>query len=183
MTCQANHQQRLSGNKTPVSRGFVKEDDLERAGTDLPERRVSEFPNYVTPNGLAQLQNQIKQLQDQHHVLLLNKEDPAAQQALAPLARDLRYLESRLESVILVDLAIQPKETVLFGAIVNVEDDDGNTYQFNIVGEDEADIALNKVSWISPIAKALIGHKIGETVVWQRPAGNLNLEILAINYI
>jgi transcription elongation GreA/GreB family factor len=53
---------------------------------------------------------------------------------------------------------------------------------FNIVGEDEADIARNKVSWGSPLAKALIGHKIGETVVWKRPAGNTELEITAIRY-
>ncbi len=181
MTFLANRQQQLSGNK--VSRGFVKEDDVERAGTDLPERRVSEFPNYVTPFGLAQLQSQAAALELQQQTLLPNKDDPATQQTLAPLKRDLRYLEARLENVILIDPATQPKDTVLFGATVHVEDEEGNPHQFIIVGEDEADIALNKVSWVSPIAKALIGHKVGETVSWQRPVGNLNLEILAINYL
>lgn len=165
-----------------MSRGFVKEDDLERAGTDLPERRVSELPNYVTPFGLAQLQTQANALEQQQQALLLSKDDPVTQQALAPLGRDLRYLETRLENVILIDPTTQPKDTVLFGTTVNVEDEEGNPHQFTIVGEDEADIALNKVSWVSPIAKALIGHKVGETVSWQRPAGNLNLEILAISY-
>jgi len=180
MTFLANHQRQLNGSN--VSRGFVKEDDVERAGTDLPERRVSEFTNYVTPFGLAQLQRQATQLEQQHQALLPNKEDPIVQQSLGPLERDLRYLESRLESVILIEPSTQAKDTVLFGAKVNVEDDEGNAHQFTIVGEDEADIALNKVSWLSPIAKALIGHKVGETVIWQRPAGNLSLEILAINY-
>lgn len=165
-----------------MSRGFVKEDDVERAGTDLPERRVSEFPNYVTPFGLAQLQAQAAALEQQQQALLPNKDDPVTQQTLAPLRRDLRYLETRLENVILIDPTTQPKDMVLFGATVNVEDEEGNPHQFTIVGEDEADIALNKVSWVSPIAKALIGHKVGETVSWQRPAGNLSLEILAINY-
>ena len=180
MTFLANRQRRSNGNN--VSRGFVKEDDVERAGTDLPERRVSEFPNYVTPFGLAQLQTQATALEQQQQALLPNKDDPATQQTLAPLKRDLRYLEARLENVILIDPATQPKDTVLFGATVNVEDEEGNPHQFTIVGEDEADIALNKVSWVSPIAKALIGHKVGETVSWQRPAGNLSLEILALNY-
>lgn len=180
MTFLASRQRRLNGNK--VSRGFVKEDDVERAGTDLPERRVSEFPNYVTPFGLAQLQTQAAALEQQQQALLPSKDDPATQQTLAPLRRDLRYLVARLENVILIDPTTQSKDTVLFGATVNVEDEEGNPHQFTIVGEDEADIALNKISWVSPIAKALIGHKVGETVIWQRPAGNLNLEILAINY-
>ena len=176
----ASHQRRLNGNK--LSRGFVKEDDVERAGTDLPERRVSEFPNYVTPYGLAQLQTQAADLEKQELALLPYIDDPVTQQTLAPLKRDLRYLEARLESVILIDPTSQPKDTVLFGATVNVEDEEGHPHQFTIVGEDEADITLNKVSWVSPIAKALIGHKVGENVIWQRPAGNLNLEILAIHY-
>jgi transcription elongation factor GreB len=180
MTFLANLQQRLNGNN--VSRGFVKEDDLERAGTDLPERRVSVLPNYVTPFGLAQLQAQATALEQQQQALLPNKDDPVTQQTLAPLRRDLRYLETRLESVILIDPATQSNDTVLFGATVNVEDEEGNPHQFTIVGEDEADIALNKVSWVSPVAKALIGHKVGETVNWLRPAGNLSLDILAITY-
>jgi len=164
-----------------VSRGFVKEDDVERAGTDSPERQVSQLPNYVTPFGLAQIQTQVTVLEQQQK-LLANMDNPVTQQALVALKRDMRYIEARLESVILINPATQPKETILFGATVNVEDEEGNSHQFTIVGEDEADIVLNKVSWVSPIARALIGHKVGETVSWQRPAGNVNLEILAINY-
>jgi len=73
-------------------------------------------------------------------------------------------------------------EQVLFGATVKVEDEDGESHIYEIVGEDEANIKVNKISWTSPLAKALIGHKIGETVVWMRPAGNSLLEIIAINY-
>lgn len=165
-----------------MSRGFVKEDDLEHAGTDLPERPISPHPNYVTPHGLKQLQQQASELEQERLPLAQRKEDPVAQQRLAMIDRDLRYLQARLESAILVDPAAQPADTVLFGATVDVEDEEGEPHSFMIVGEDETDIATNRVSWVSPLAKALIGQKVGDSVVWHRPAGDLELEIIAIHY-
>jgi transcription elongation factor GreB len=165
-----------------MSRGFVKEDDLELAGTDLPERPVSDLPNYVTPQGLQQLKQAATTLDAERTQLQARKEEAAAQQRLSIIDRDLRYIAARLENAILVDTAKQPKETVLFGAKVAVEDDEGVAHTFYLVGEDEAEISEGKVSWASPLAKALIGHKVGETVVWRRPAGNLNLEITDIQY-
>ena len=165
-----------------MSRGFVKEDDLEHAGTDLPERPLSEHPNYVTPLGLQLLQQQSAQLEQERQELAPRKDDPIANQRLGMVERDLRYFKARLEQVILVDPATQPGDTVLFGATVSVEDGNGEPHIFTIVGEDEADIAANKVSWVSPLARALLGHKVGENVTWQRPAGNLTLEITDIQY-
>jgi transcription elongation GreA/GreB family factor len=165
-----------------MSRGFVKEDDLEHAGTDLPERPVSPHPNYVTPTGLRQLQQAAEQLEQARAELFPRKEDPIASQQLAVLQRDLRYYETRLKQALLVNPAEQPAETVLFGASVTVEDEEGEHHVFAIVGEDEADVAAGKVSWVSPLAKALIGHKLGESVTWVRPAGNQILEIIEINY-
>jgi transcription elongation factor GreB len=165
-----------------VSRGFVKEDDLEHAGTDVPERPVSQHPNYVTPQGLQQLQEAMQALDKERTTLSARKDDPMAQQRLAMINRDLRYLEARLETAIMVDPQQQSREQVLFGAHVEVEDEEGQTHLFQIVGEDEADIAHNKVSWVSPLARALIGHKRGESVTWNRPAGNLELEIINIHY-
>ena len=164
-----------------MSRGFVKEDDLEHAGTDLPERPLSELPNYVTPHGYWLLEQAAEKLDEERALLIKHKDDDIAKQKLAVIDRDLRYLSAKLENAILVDHAQQTKESVLFGATVDVEDDEGNIHRFSIVGEDEADIAANKVSWASPLAKALIGHKVGENVVWKRPAGDLNLEIIKIN--
>lgn len=164
-----------------MSRGFVKEDDLEHAGTDVPERPVSAHPNYVTANGYAQLQQQAAALEREIASLSANKEDAGTQQKLAVLNRNLRYISARLESALITS----PNATldqVLFGAIVTVEDENGDSHTYEIVGEDEADIKANKVSWTSPLAKALIGHKIGENVVWTRPAGNTTLEIIAIHY-
>ena len=165
-----------------MSRGFVKEDDLEHAGTDLLERPVSDLPNYVTATGLQQLQQKFDTLESARLTLTKKKDDPFAAQQLAEIARDQRYFAAKLESALLVDTKQHPQDEIRFGAIVTVEDEDGQSHDFAIVGEDEADIANNKVSWASPLAKALIGHKIGETVNWKRPAGNTELEITAIRH-
>jgi transcription elongation factor GreB len=165
-----------------MSRGFVKEDDLEHAGTDLPERPVSSHPNYVTPEGLRQLKNNANELDKERSTLVYIKDDEAAKQKLAIVDRDLRYLSARLEQAILVEPANQDKSVALFGATVKVEDEEGNILRFHIVGEDEADITQQKVSYVSPIAEALIGRKVGDSVTWKRPAGLLQLEIIEINY-
>ncbi|MEY3747347.1 MAG: hypothetical protein RL194_806 [Pseudomonadota bacterium] len=164
-----------------MSRGFVKEDDLEHAGTDLPERPVSEHPNYVTPSGLRQLEAESMRLEKLRAGLSPKKEDPVIQQQLAVIERDLRYFKARLEQAIPVDPVNQPKDKVLFGATVQMEDEEGVLHTFTIVGEDEADIAAHKVSWVSPLAKALLGHKTGDSVIWRRPAGDMTLEIIDIN--
>lgn len=165
-----------------MSRGFVKEDDLEHAGTDLPERPVSSHPNYVTPSGLKELESNATALDKERASLIRQKDDESAKQRLAVIDRDLRYLSTRLEQAILVEPAKQDKSTILFGAIVEVEDEHGKLLQFHIVGEDEADIAKHKVSYVSPIAKALIGRRVGDVVTWQRPAGVIELEVIKINY-
>jgi transcription elongation factor GreB len=164
-----------------MSRGFVKEDDLEHAGTDVPERPVSIHPNYVTANGYAQLQQQAEKLTQEVLSLSSKKDESSAQQKLAVLNRDLRYISARLESALLTNPDKTSKH-VLFGAKVTVEDENGDQHSYEIVGEDEADIHANKVSWTSPLANALIGQKVGESVIWQRPVGNTILEIIAIHY-
>lgn len=164
-----------------MSRGFVKEDDLELAGTDIPERPISTHPNYMTPNGYAQLEALAAQLNQQRLNLNASKDNPTSQQQLARINRDLRYVSTRLESAI-VTTPEGNTQQVLFGATVDVEDEDGNPHQFMIVGEDEADVHANKVSWVSPLAKALIGSKVGDAVTWLRPAGNTTLEIIEIHY-
>ncbi len=164
-----------------MSRGFVKEDDLEHAGTDVPERPVSTQPNYVTVNGYAQLLEKSQQLDLARRALEANKDAPYSLDKLAIINRDLRYISARLESAIVAKPDSNANQ-VLFGATVTVEDDEGEQQTYAIVGEDEADIKANKVSWTSPIAKALIGHKMGENVIWARPAGNANLEIINISY-
>jgi len=81
-----------------------------------------------------------------------------------------------------VDYAQQPKDRVDFGAIVETEDENGKKRKFEIVGEDEADVASSRISWASPLAQSLIGAGVGDTVVWRRPAGDVELEIVRISY-
>lgn len=73
-------------------------------------------------------------------------------------------------------------EEVHFGASVKTEDEGGAVHSIVIVGEDEADAAHGRVSWQSPLAKALMGAKVGDTVTWNRPAGSTTLNILEIHY-
>lgn len=177
-----------------MSRGFVKEDDLEHAGLDVPERPLSLHPNYVTANGYAQLEQQAKTLDQQRLLLSQQKDDAMAIAQLAIINRDLRYVAARLASALQIKSALQTNthaaseashkssiEHVVFGTTVTVEDEDGNNYTYQIVGEDEADIKINKISWVSPLAAALIGQKVGDQVIWPRPAGNKILEIIEIN--
>ena len=113
----------------------------------------------------------------------MKKEDPTAVQRLAMVDRDLRYVQARLEQAILVEIPQdQTPSVAVFGTTVIVEDDEGKRHHFEIVGEDEADISLGTVSFASPLAKALIGHKVADSVRWKRPAGDLNLEIIQITY-
>jgi transcription elongation factor GreB len=166
-----------------MSRGFVKEDDLEHAGTDVPERPISAGPNYVTTNGYAQLQETALSLENEIKLISSKKESAELIQKLAVLNRDLRYIAARIESAQIVETKTGSiAEQVLFGTKVTVEDENGDIHTYAIVGEDEADIKSNKISWTSPLAKALIGQKVGDSVVWQRPVGNITLEIMRIEY-
>ena len=164
-----------------MSRAFVKEDADNGAGeiADLPQ---SSHPNYVTPRGLAQLKERFAAAQARRRALLETGAGGGNELALANVARDLRYVEARLERAIPVDPASQPHDEVAFGATVRVADDKGAEREFAIVGEDEADAEHGSVSWVSPLAKALIGAAVGDEIVWRRPAGDISLEVLAIRY-
>jgi transcription elongation factor GreB len=166
-----------------MSRGFVKEDDLEHAGTDVPERPISASPNYVTSHGYAQLLQLAEDIEAEIKQISAKKESAETIQKLAVLNRDLRYIAARIDSAQIVETKIGTiAEQVLFGTNVTVEDENGDCHTYAIVGEDEADIKSNKISWTSPLAKALIGQKVGDSVVWQRPIGNTILEIISIQY-
>ena len=164
-----------------MSRAFVKEDD---AGTpeekvDLP---VSEHPNLVTPAGLKMLQDKARQYEDERADLKSHDSELSAQSHLPRVEQEWRYWEERLRTAIPVDMAKQPRDKVAFGAVVTVEDDDGNRRDYQIVGEDEADPQNGKVSYVSPLARALDGAEVGDSITWKRPAGDQELEVVAIRY-
>jgi transcription elongation GreA/GreB family factor len=164
-----------------MSRAFVKEDSEDRLGEELPERPVSDQPNYVTRAGIGQLRERVEALQAE-----LAKIKQAGEAMDRPrrsqVERDLRYYQAKLESAIVVEVSAQPRDEVHFGARVEAQDEEGGRHRFTIVGEDEADVAEGKVSWLSPLARALMGAKVGDSVTWQRPAGATGLEVLEIRY-
>ena len=114
-------------------------------------------------------------------------EDSSAKQYLRVAERDLRYFHAQLERAepvapaALADPAAQADE-VHFGASVTLVGDDGEQRRVRIVGDDEADAAVGDISWASPLARALIGARVGEIVSCHRPAGATEIEILAIHY-
>ena len=166
-----------------MSRAFTKESTDDLVAGELPERPVPTHPNYVTPRGLEQLQVRARELQSAHEKLAAQTEDDsAAKQKLREVERDQRYFNSQLERAAVVDPAGQPRDEVHFGATVKMVDEDGKEHRFTIVGDDEADVAAGRISWASPLAKAMIGAKVGDTVKWRRPAGDTEVEIATISY-
>lgn len=164
-----------------MSRAFVKGDDSELSGEELPERPISPHPNYVTAEGLAGLRQRYDELSHQHATLKAAQED-FDKPRLTAIERDLRYFSQRLDSAILVDTSKEPQDEVHFGATVEAQDSEGRVHRFKIVGDDEADVHTGKISWQAPLAHALIGARVGDTVKWHRPAGDAELEIRSIKY-
>lgn len=171
-----------------MSRAFVKENDDGGDAGGLPERSLPAHPNYVTARGLTQLQTRTRELTVQCEALRrVAAEDSSAKQYLRVAERDLRYFHAQLERAepvapaALADPAAQADE-VHFGASVTLVGDDGEQRRVRIVGDDEADAAVGDISWGSPLARALIGARVGEIVSCHRPAGATEIEILAIHY-
>jgi len=154
-----------------VSRAFVKESD--DAGEPLPELAISPHPNFVTPEGLRLVEARIAALEAE-----LKRARAAEDRALlARVNRDLRYWTQRRASARVVPPVAAPN-VVRFGVTVAVRYlDDGEETRFKIVGEDEAEPARGVVSFVSPLAKSLLGKSAGDEVrVLERAAEIVALE-------
>ncbi|WP_430910639.1 transcription elongation factor GreA [Methylobacterium sp. sgz302541] len=144
-----------------MSIAFVREKEGGEAFEDLPDRPISPHTNYVTPEGLAQIEAEVKRLQAE--AARTSHDDKAD---TARITRDLRYWTTRLGSAELVEKV--EGEAVHFGSTVTVEreDEHGKSARqtFRIVGEDEADPAKGSISYVSPLARALTGKVVGDVV-------------------
>jgi transcription elongation GreA/GreB family factor len=153
-----------------MSRAFVRESDQE--GESLPERLVSAHPNLVTPSGLRQIEAQVAALETARQ----NARDADDKPLLARISRDLRYWTGRRATARVIE-PTTTHDNVRFGVRVTVRAEDGKERTFQLVGEDEANPALGLLSWVAPLAAAVIGHGVGDTVDFQdRP-----LEIISID--
>lgn len=162
-----------------VNRAFVKDPDDAGGPEALPERPQSPHTNYVTPAGMRQLQALLDGLRVRRD-RLVGEGKLASPEELALVQRDLRYYEERLRRAVPVAPGGGSPDRVHFGAIVDIRGESGAIDTVTIVGEDEADAALGRISWVSPLAKALLHAELGELVRWRRPAGPQELEIVGI---
>ncbi len=161
-----------------MNKAFTKEDDGDTPQR-LPDLPISEHPNHVTTRGLAQLQDRQSALEAQVIRLRENRDTLDDLYPLAVAERDLRYVEARLASAILV-VPPNPPLHVSFGTTVTVQAEDGVTARYRIVGEDEAQPKAGLIAAISPLARALLEAEVGDVVEWSKPTGSVELDVIDI---
>jgi transcription elongation factor GreB len=184
-----------------VSRAFLSETDESFMDDDVPETKVplpEGVKNYMTPEGAGRLKEELYGLASVERPEFLGKLSRTVTDGGAPekegLLRDRRrlreierrieYLERMLDRLEVVNPDAQDPSRALFGASVTVRDlDAGGEKAFRIVGIDESDPSAGKVSWISPVAKALIGKRVGDAVTVKLPMGDAKLKITKIEYL
>jgi transcription elongation GreA/GreB family factor len=141
-----------------MSKAFTREEDSDQHGDLLPERAVPPHPNLVTADGLAQIELAVTQLTE------LQLEIRAAGETLATAStcRDLRYWSARLATAQLTEPPLGSQ--VQFGSRVTLRRPNGSTRTYRIVGIDEADPKKGTLSYVSPLAQALMGKEVGDAV-------------------
>ena len=180
-----------------MSKAFTKEnggqDDDGEDAVGLP----ANIKNYVTPAGLAALENEFRTLLYEERPKVVETVSWAAgngdrsengdyiygKRRLREIDRRVRYLTKRIESAEVVDPKRQKnRDQVFFGATVEYARKDRTQQKVTIVGIDEAELANGKISWISPIARALMKAQIGDVIEFRTPAGTETVEVLSIEY-
>jgi transcription elongation GreA/GreB family factor len=158
-----------------MSVAFTREEDHEARAADLPDRPVSPHPNLVTASGLAAIEAELAAARAAYTAAQAEGGVSTDRTALARATRELRYWSARRGSAQLTEPAPE-KDRVQFGRTVEIERDDGRRQAFRIVGEDEADPARGSVSYVSPLAAALLGKGVGETAL----VNGAEVEIVAV---
>ena len=180
-----------------MSKAFVKETESEEEAPDEPQALPAGVKNYITPNGFQRLQDELRNLTRVERPKVVEVVSWAAgngdrsengdyiygKRRLREIDRRIRFLTKRLEAAEVVDPQRQTnREQVFFGATVTYANGRGEEHTVEIVGIDEADMAVGRVSWIAPIARALLKARAGDTVELRTPAGPESIEVLAIRY-
>jgi transcription elongation GreA/GreB family factor len=144
-----------------MSRAFTREPDADAAAAAdvLPDRPISSETNFVTATGLAEIEATLQRLTAARSTAAKQRDV----RELAVLAREQRYWAARLASARLIDPGEQP-QVARFGVRISLQHPDGTRLVFRIVGEDEADPAAGKLSFVSPVARSLLGARLGDQV-------------------
>jgi len=181
-----------------MSRAFVSESDSSFQEPDIPPIKIPLPPgarNYMTPEGAERLRSQLSELSGaerprisgQLHRMLaggagLDRERLGElRRRLREIDRRIEYLTAMLSRTEVIDARRQPGDRVRFGTLVTVEEPDGSQRAYRIVGIDESAPEEGRISWISPLAKALLGRKIADQVFLRLPEGEARLRILKID--
>ena len=182
-----------------MSKAFTKETDQEE--DDGPEQAASSLPagtpNYLTPAGYAALNDELQHLLKVERPKTVEIVSWAAsngdrsengdyiygKRRLREIDRRLRFLTKRLAIAQVVDPAQQAgNDQIFFGAEVTIMEPDGQEHTYRIVGVDETHLGEHCISWISPMARALIKAREGDTVTVQSPSGPREVEIISVRY-
>jgi transcription elongation factor GreB len=181
-----------------LSKAFTKEQDGAQEDELEPELKQPQgVKNYITPAGYARMKAELKQLLDVERPEVVGIVHWAAsngdrsengdyiygKKRLREIDRRIRFLIKRMEIAEVVDSRGKEQDQVFFGATVSVRDSDGRARSVSIVGMDEVDPARGRVSWISPIARALLKSRVGDSVTLRSPAGVEELEVEEIRYL
>lgn len=180
-----------------MSKAFLREDHHDGAN-DAP---LAPLPagtrNYMTPSGYARMVAELEHLVRKERPEVVEVVAWAAgngdrsengdyiygKKRLREIDRRIRFLTKRIESAVVVDPAQrEPTDQVFFGATVTVVDETGKEATYSIVGVDEADPARGRISWRSPLARALLKARVGDSVRYQTPGGSRELEIVRVVY-
>ncbi len=146
-----------------MSVAFTREEDLEATAADLADRPISPHPNLVTPEGLAAIEVELALARAAYTAAQVQGSIESDRTAMARATRDLRYWSARRASAQLVE-PTEDDGAVRFGGSVSIERADGRAQTWRIVGEDEADPAAGSVSHVSPLARAVMGKRVGDEV-------------------
>lgn len=159
-----------------MSVAFTKEESAETASeTQLPERPISSYPNLVTERGLRILKEQLEYARSTYEAAQETDDINERRRLSAIPLRDMRYFAERVRTAQLMPNP-NAADKVAFGATVTFRRADERIQKFRIVGEDEADPKTGSISFVSPIAKALIGKSMGDVV----GSGDKEIEVLDI---
>jgi len=167
-----------------VSKAFTRETDDERQPVPQHRPRLpSGVKNYLTPDGERRLRAQLEQLTlAERPRLAALAEDSDAKSRLAALDQRIAKLQRGLADALVTPPPPKPWDTVRFGAFVTVRDQRGAVETYRIVGIEELDLNQGWVSFLSPLAKALLNARLGQRVRFRSPSGEAELEITAIDY-
>ena len=169
-----------------MSKAFLRESDA----ADIPELPppASALPlgskNYVTAAGAEQLSQELNRLLAGRQPLLAESTvDPESKRALQSLDRRIRHLRESLRTAVLVPPPpAEERDMVKFGAAVDVIEASGERSRYHLVGVDEADPERGRISWTSPMARALLNARRGDRITFSTPSGQAELEIVDISY-